>query len=154
MGLGVGRVDHLNVGCVATLRQFPEQAFPDAALRPAHEAVIDRFRRPILGRTIDPAATALDDMHDAADDTAVVDAIFAAHVRRQKRLYPRPLPITKPKQVATHRLAPNQTLKANHQPIQSAMNLLGPHPSVSLLLGAMELFRFLPSTMTQISQFI
>ena len=36
VGLGVGRVlDHLNVGCVATLRQFPEQAFPRCRAPPS-----------------------------------------------------------------------------------------------------------------------
>jgi hypothetical protein len=37
----------------------PEQAFPDAAPRPAHKAVVDRCRRTIVGRAIAPATAAL-----------------------------------------------------------------------------------------------
>jgi hypothetical protein len=40
-------VDHLGVCRSPVSGKFPEQIFPDPAPRPAHEAVIDRRRRPI-----------------------------------------------------------------------------------------------------------
>jgi hypothetical protein len=68
-------------------------------------------------------------MHDAADHPAVVDAILAAHVRRQMRLDLPPLLIAQPKQIALHRPAPNHTGTGNQQPIQQATYLLGFDPN-------------------------
>ena len=52
-GAHVRGVDHLGV-CRSTVSgKFPEQIFPDPAPRPAHEAVIDRRRRPPGNRTSD-----------------------------------------------------------------------------------------------------
>ena len=56
----VCRVDHLRVRRSPAPRQLPEKVLAEPATRPAHEAVVDRRRRAILGRAITPAATALE----------------------------------------------------------------------------------------------
>jgi hypothetical protein len=43
-------------------------------------------------------------MQNAADHPAIIDAIFPAHVRGQKRLDPLPLLVVQPEQVASHDL--------------------------------------------------
>ena len=62
--------------CVSVDRPFssklPEQVFPDATPRPAHETIIDRCRRSMLRRAIAPPTAAFQNMHDTADDTAIV----------------------------------------------------------------------------------
>jgi transposase InsO family protein len=70
-------IDHLRVCGSSVPSKLPEQVFPDAAPRPAHKAVIDRGRRTILGRATAPATAALQDMHDAADDPAIVRPLDA-----------------------------------------------------------------------------
>ncbi len=52
----------------------------------------------MLGRAIAPAASALQHMHDAADDATVIHPLDAPHVRRQLRFNPLPLLIAQPKQ--------------------------------------------------------
>ena len=69
----VGGFDHLRVCRSPTPGQFSEQVLPQPALRPAHETVIDCRRRPVLGRAITPAAATLENMHDPADDSAIVN---------------------------------------------------------------------------------
>jgi len=46
-------------------------------------------------------------MQNAADHPAIIDAIFPAHVRGQKRLDPLPLLVAQPEQVASHDLRSN-----------------------------------------------
>ena len=75
MCLDVGGVDHLRVRRTPTAGQFSKQVLPQPAARPAHKAVIDRRRRAILGRAITPAASALENMHNAADDTPIVNPL-------------------------------------------------------------------------------
>jgi hypothetical protein len=58
--------------------------------------------RAVFGRAIAPAAAALEHMDDAADDTAVVHPLDAAHIRRQTRFDPLPLFIVQPKQIPAH----------------------------------------------------
>ena len=72
MRFDVRRVDHLRVGGPSVPSKLPEQVFPNAAPRPAHKAIIDRCRGTIFGGTIAPAAAALEHMHDAADDAAII----------------------------------------------------------------------------------
>src|SRR5262249_15307993 len=73
-------VDHLRVGGSSVPSKFPEQVFPDAAPRPAHKAVIDRCRRTIVGRAIAPATAALQHVHDAANDAAIVHPLDAPDI--------------------------------------------------------------------------
>src|SRR5450755_4414410 len=86
--------------------ELPEQVFPDATPRPAHKAIIDGRWRTIGFRAIAPAATALEHMHDTADDAPVVHSLDATHIRRQLRLNPRPLLITQPEQLPAHQSFP------------------------------------------------
>jgi hypothetical protein len=46
-------------------------------------------------------------MHDPADDAPIIDACFAAYIRRKKRLDPLPLLVVQPEQVAPHHASPN-----------------------------------------------
>src|SRR5262249_2119880 len=112
--------------------ELPEQVFPDAALSPAHKAVIDRCRRTILRRAIAPATAALQYMHDAADDSAIVRPLDAPDIRRQVRLDPLPLLIAQPKQVAAH--DPNPLPKTNQNRIVSAEKLMSSDPRRSSFL--------------------
>src|SRR5262249_20754380 len=105
----------------------PEQVFPDAAPSPAHKAVIDRCRRTILRRAIAPATAALQYMHDAADDSAIVRPLDAPDICRQVRLDPLPLLIAQPKQVAAH--DPNPLPKTNQDRIVRAEKLMSSDPS-------------------------
>jgi hypothetical protein len=41
-------------------------------------------------------------MDDAADHTAIVDTLHAAHIRRQMGLNPQPLLVAQPEQTLTH----------------------------------------------------
>ena len=91
MGFDVRRVDHLRVFRSSIPSKLPEQIFPDAALGPADEAVIDRRRRAILGRAVAPATTAFQYLHNAADDAAIIGSFDAAYIRRQMRFDPLPL---------------------------------------------------------------
>ena len=91
MGLDVRGVDHLRVRRSPPRRQFTEQSLPNAPLRPAHEAIVDRRWRAVFWRAIAPTAAAFEHMQDAADHTPVVYSLLAAHVSRQIRLYPQPL---------------------------------------------------------------
>ena len=102
MCLDVCGVDHLRVRRTPRPGQLPEQVLPQPATRPAHKAVIDRRRRAIFGRTITPAASALENMHDPADDTPVVNPLDPANIGRQIRLDPNPLLVVQPKQIPAH----------------------------------------------------
>src|SRR5262249_35934224 len=106
--------------------ELPEQVFPDAAPSPAHKAVIDRCRRTILRRAIAPATAALQYMHDAADDSAIVRPLDAPDICRQVRLDPLPLLIAQPKQVAAH--DPNPLPKTNQDRIVRAEKLMSSDP--------------------------
>ena len=56
----------------------------------------------ILGRAIAPATTTLENMHNPADDTTVVDPLHSANIGRQLRLDPSPLLVAQPKQIPAH----------------------------------------------------
>jgi hypothetical protein len=96
------RIDHLHGGQSPTSGQFAKQVLPQPSTRPAHETVIDGCRRPVFGRAIAPAASALENMHDPADDPAIVYALDAAYIPRQKRLNSTPLVIAQLKQILAH----------------------------------------------------
>jgi hypothetical protein len=125
----VSGVDHLRVCGSSVPSKFPEQVFPDAAPRPAHKAVIDRCRRTILGRAIAPATAALQHVHDAANDAAIVHPLDAPDIRRQVRFDPLPLLTAQPKQVPAH--DPNPLPKTNQDRIVRAEKLMSSDPSNS-----------------------
>ena len=66
-----GAVDQIQTvarfGC-----QRIEGPLPDAASRPAIEAIVDGRVGTILGRAIAPARAALEHMNDAADDPTII----------------------------------------------------------------------------------
>jgi hypothetical protein len=127
MRFHVRGVDHLCVCGSSVSSKLPEQVFPDATPRPAHKAIIDRCRRSILGRAIAPATAAFQNMHDAADDAAVVRPLDAPYIRRQMRLDPSPLLIAQPKQVPAHN--PDPLPKTNQDRIVRAKKLMSSDPS-------------------------
>jgi len=99
MGLDAGTVDEQPVGRILGVGECAEDALPDAALGPANEAVVERLLGSIDIRAVRPATAAAKRMDDPAQHPAVVNALLAAHVGRQKRLDPRPLLIRKPKEI-------------------------------------------------------
>lgn len=60
-----------------------EYAGPDALVSPAMEAIVERLPGTVDGRCVDPAATALDDVDDTADDPPIIHASLA----RRRRSY-------------------------------------------------------------------
>ena len=110
--------------------RLAEQLFPDAAACPAHKAVIDRCRRTILGRAIAPATAALQYVHDAADDAAIVHPLDAPDIRWPARFDPLPLLIAQPKQIPAH--DPDPLPKKNQGRIVRAEKLMSYDPSDEL----------------------
>jgi hypothetical protein len=110
--------------------EFTEQVFPDAAPRPAHEAVIDRRWRTIGFRAIAPAAAALEHMYDATDDAPVIRSLDAAYIGRQLRLDPRPLFVAQPEQIPAHHSSPN----TNHYRIVGTKRLMSSDPSITVVI--------------------
>jgi hypothetical protein len=129
MRFHVRGVDHLCVCGSSVSSKLPEQVFPDATPRPAHKAIIDRCRRSILGRAIAPATAAFQNMHDAADDAAVVRPLDAPYIRRQMRFDPSPLLVAQPKQVPAHNPDPLPT--TNQDRIVRAKKLMSSDPRQS-----------------------
>jgi hypothetical protein len=127
MRFHVRGVDHLCVCGSSVSSKLPEQVFPDATPRPAHKAIIDRCRRSILGRAIAPATAAFQNMHDTADDAAVVRPLDAPYIRRQMRFDPSPLLVAQPKQVPAHNPDPLPT--TNQDRIVRAKKLMSSDPS-------------------------
>jgi transposase InsO family protein len=119
--------------CVSVDRPFPASSrnrFSQTAPRPAHKAVIDRCRRTILGRATAPATAALQHVHDAADDAAIIHPLDAPDIRGQARFDPLPLLIAQPKQVSAH--DPNSPSKTNQDRIVRAEKLICSDPSLSV----------------------
>ena len=83
-------------------------------------------RRTIFGRAIAPTTTALQHMHDAADDAPIVHLLNASRVRRQMRFDTPPLLIAQPKQVPAH--DPNPFQKTNQDRIVRAEKLMSSDP--------------------------
>ena len=129
MRFHVRGVDHLCVCGSSVSSKLPEQVFPDATPRPAHKAIIDRCRRSILGRAIAPATAAFQNMHDAADDAAVVRPLDAPYIRRQMRFDSSPLFVAQPKQVPAHNPDPLPT--TNQDRIVRAKKLMSSDPRLT-----------------------
>src|SRR2546423_1082254 len=72
-----------------------EDRLPNSLRTPAVEAIVDRLGRPIFRRTIDPSTSALEHMHDPAQNAPIVLRLHATAIAWNKRLNPRPLPVTK-----------------------------------------------------------
>ena len=83
--------------------------------------------RAIFWRTIAPAAAALENMDDPADDPTIVDPLHTANIGRQMPLDPRPLLVAQPKQIPAHDL--NPLPKANQDRIVRLEKLMSSDPS-------------------------
>ena len=123
----MGGVDHLHVCGSSVPGKFSEQIFPDAAPRPPNKPVVDRRRRTVFGRAIAPAASALENMHDPADDPAIVYPLDAAHIARQIRLNSSPLLVAQPNQILAH--DPDPLPKTNQDRILKAQKLMSFDPN-------------------------
>jgi hypothetical protein len=62
------------------------KTLPESPSRPAAVTIIDRCGGPIDGRTVSPMTTCLQNMKDAADDTAVVHSSRTRLVPRKMGL--------------------------------------------------------------------
>src|SRR3954467_2585619 len=85
-----------------SLSQCAKQIDPHALRGPAHVSIIECLPRAIFRGRIDPTGTWLQNLHDAADHTAIIDARFAPRIGRQMRLDLRKLRFRQPKLVPTH----------------------------------------------------
>ena len=85
MRFDVAAVDRNLVWNGAGGRHLLEDALPDTTLRPAIVTVVDRCRRPIDGGNVTPSTACLQDMQDARDDRAVVDARLTRPATREVR---------------------------------------------------------------------
>jgi hypothetical protein len=99
--------------------------FPYSVPRPPNEAIVDHRRRPVGFVTIGPAAAALQHVHNAADNAAIVLPLDTAHVGRQARFDPLPLLVAQPQQIPAH--DPNPSQKENQY--VTAENLMSSHPN-------------------------
>jgi hypothetical protein len=80
--------------------------------RPTVETVVDRRRWTVFGRVVLPAAAALENMDDTADNPAVVHPTGAGLVRRKVRLDRRPRVIVQPENV------PHTALQGIHNALE------------------------------------
>jgi hypothetical protein len=111
MRIDVHGLDRLHIRVTAILGKFSEQGLPNAAARPAHEAIVDRRRRTIFERAVAPATAALEHVHDAADHPAIVRPLDAAHIRWQVGFDPPPLIVAQPKQIRVHDPYPTSNIR-------------------------------------------
>ena len=102
MRFDVAAVDGKLVGNGASGRHFLEDALPDTTLRPAIVTIVDRCRRPLDRRNVAPSTARLQDMQDARDHRAVVDARLARPAARQARAERLPGLIRQPEQALRH----------------------------------------------------
>src|SRR5580658_7110301 len=117
MRFDVAAVDGKFVGNGADGRHLLEDALPDTTLRPAIVTVVDRCRRPIDGRNVAPSTARLQDMQDARDHRAVVDARLTRLAARQVWAERLPGLIRQPEQALRHddRLLPLKSAQIYNQ---------------------------------------
>jgi hypothetical protein len=125
-------VDHLRVCGSPVPGKLSEQVLPNAAPRPANKAIVDCRWRTIGFRAVAPATTALENMHNAADDAAIIYPLDTAHIRRQMRLNSRPLFVAQPEQISAHHPSPN----TNQYRIVRAQGLMSSDPNTIDQKGA------------------
>ena len=110
MSLDRSGVQRQDGGAFARLCQSFEDRAPSVFLGPAIEAIVDRRVGTVLARAVAPAASRLQHMDDAADDTPVVIPRRTRQVPRKMGLDTPPLLVVQPKQTRTHSLAPYSLL--------------------------------------------
>jgi hypothetical protein len=124
-------VDHLGFCGSPILSKSPKQIFPDPALGPASKPIIDGGWRTIFGRAIAPAATALQHMHDAANDAPIIRSLNTSYICRQMGLNPIPLLVAQPKEIRPHDPGSPKRIRSlwNHDPPAIAAKLMSLDPS-------------------------
>jgi hypothetical protein len=100
--LEVGGVDHGRAGRLAHCRQGGEDTVEHTRLAPSNETVIERLGRAIDGGRVAPHQTILQNMDNAADHAAVVDAPNTPYLVGQKRFMQSELCIQQPKMMTSH----------------------------------------------------
>ena len=95
MGLGSGTVDQVDVAGIE-LDKGIEHPLPNAATGPAIEAIVDRRRRAIDRRAILPAASRLQHVDNARQDTPIILPSRPGLVLRLQRFDRLPLRIAQP----------------------------------------------------------
>jgi hypothetical protein len=100
VNLDAGTVDEQPVGCIFAACQGAEDAFPDAALGPADEAIVDRLLWPVDASTVTPTSAALEGMNDPTQYPTVINPLLAPCIGWQQRLDARPLSVGKPKEIS------------------------------------------------------
>jgi hypothetical protein len=127
MDLDAGAVDEQAIGHIFPTGQRAEDPFPNPALGPAHEAVVERLLRSVdVARAIGPAPAAFQRVDDAAQHPAIIDTIHAPHVSRQQRLDPSPLCIRKPKEISHLPTPPAQDVESHSSQQGNPVNGSGP----------------------------
>jgi len=130
MNFDAATVDEQPVRGIVLTCQRTEDLFPNSALSPAHEPIVERLLRAInIARAVSPPPAALQGMDNPAQHSAIVNPIHATHVGRQKWLNPSPLRIRKPKEIS-HLIA-SLPGAMNHNPGVKGIPLMGPDPSSS-----------------------
>jgi len=99
MDLDATAVDEQAIWSVAGSRQRTENAFPDDALGPADEPIVERFLRTIDVSTVRPASAAAKRVDDPAQHPTIIHTWLTANIGRKQRLDPSPLRIGKPKEI-------------------------------------------------------
>jgi hypothetical protein len=87
MSLEVRRIDHHRVRRRALARQDCKDPVEDADPAPADEAVVERLRRPVDCRRVQPHQPVPDHVNDPRNHPRIIDLLYAARLVRQKRLH-------------------------------------------------------------------
>ena len=106
------RVDQHFGGWAAGRGQGMKHVRPDALGRPALETVVERLAQAIDRRRVLPSATGDENVDDAADHPAVIDARLAARVGWKIKLKPFKLLVVQPKISLIHPRSPLGVLES------------------------------------------
>src|SRR5215831_16446715 len=90
-------------------------SLPNSSCAPSVESIVDRLVRAVFRWAVNPPTSALEHMHDPAQNAPIILALRAALIGWQMWLNLRPLLIIEPKQVRSHWLAPDSL----DQPVES-----------------------------------
>jgi len=91
-----------------------EEVGPDTFSGPSLEAIVERLPRAIDARRIFPSAARHQHMHDAADDTAIIDPGLASRISREVRFEPSELLLRQPKISVVQIRSPSGNLESHH----------------------------------------
>jgi len=83
-----------------------ENVDPNTFGSPSDEAIVERLARTVGLRRVNPTTAGLQDMHDAADDPAIINPRLATRIGRQQRLEARELIFRQPEMITIHRWSP------------------------------------------------